>query len=88
MFPDRIEKVIYSHPNIELCCVIGVPDEVRVNYPKAFIVTKDKKDISDEIIELCKNNLPEYMVPLEVELVDDMPRTPAGKIDYRALEKT
>ena len=88
MFPDRIEKVVYSHPLVELCCVIGVPDEERVNYPKAFIVLKEKKDISKEIIKICEDNLPEYMVPVEIEFVDDMPRTPAGKIDYRALEKT
>ncbi len=88
MFPDRIEKAIYKHSAVELCCVIGVPDEKRVNYPKAFIVLKEKKDIKEEVIELCKNHLPEYMVPVEVEFVDDMPRTPAGKIDYRALEKT
>ncbi len=89
MFPDRIEKAIYSHPLVELCCVIGVPDEKRVNYPKAFIVLKDKTaSVKDEILDICNNNLPEYMVPVEVEFVDDMPRTPAGKIDYRALEKT
>ena len=89
MFPDRIEKAIYKHPEVELCCVIGVPDEVRVNYPKAFVVLKDKnRDYTEEILDICRNNLPEYMVPVEVEFADDMPRTPAGKIDYRALEKT
>ena len=88
MFPYRIEKTIYKHPAVELCCVIGVPDEERVNYPKAFVVSKVSKDIKEEILDLCRENLPEYMVPVEVEFVDDMPRTPAGKIDYRALEKT
>ena len=87
MFPDRIEKVIYKHPAVELCCVIGVPDEERVNYPKAFIVSKDSKDIREEIFDLCKKNLPEYMVPVEIEFVSDLPRTSVGKIDYRALEE-
>ena len=89
MFPDRIEKAIYKHPAVELCCVIGVPNEARVNYPKAFIVLKDKTaSVKDEILDICNNNLPEYMVPVEMKFVNDMPRTPAGKIDYRALEKT
>ena len=88
MFPDRIEKVIYSHPNVQLCCVIGVPDEVRVNYPEAFVVLKDKtSSAAEEIMELCEMNLPEYMVPVGIVIIDDMPRTSAGKIDYRALEK-
>ncbi len=89
MFPDRIEKAIYTHPEVELCCVIGVPDEERVNYPKAFVVLKNKnKDYTEEILDICSNMLPEYMVPVEVEFVDDLPRTSVGKIDYRTLEKS
>lgn len=87
MFPDRIEKVIYTLPYVESCCVIGIPDEERVNYPKAFVVLKKQdKQVSNEIIDICKKNLPEYMVPVEIEFLTDMPRTSSGKIDYRALE--
>ena len=87
MFPDRIEKVIYSHPNVQLCCVIGIPDEIRVNYPKAFVVLKKESlDAKNEIKKLCEKSLPEYMVPMEIAILDDLPRTPAGKIDYRKLE--
>ncbi len=86
MFPDRIEKTIYKHPAVELCCVIGVPDEELVNYPKAYIVLKESKNIKDEILDLCKKNLPEYMIPVEIEFVGDLPRTSVGKIDYRKLE--
>lgn len=89
-FPDRIEKVINSHPDVDLCCVIGVPHPVRLNYPKAYIVPKQGVQLSDafndEIIRLCKEQLPEYMVPDEIELCDDLPRTNRGKVDYRALE--
>ena len=89
-FPDRIEKVINSHPDVDLCCVIGIPHPVRLNYPKAYIVPKQGVQLSDafneEIIQLCKEQLPEYMVPDEIELCDDLPRTNRGKVDYRALE--
>ena len=91
LFPDRIEKVINAHQSVELCCVIGVPDKDRVNYPKAFVVLKDKSDTEiakNGIMEICKQSLPEYMVPEQIEFVDDMPRTARGKIDYRALEKS
>ena len=37
LFPDRIEKVVNTHEAVSLSCVISVPDEVRVNYPKAFV---------------------------------------------------
>ena len=90
MFPDRIEKVIYKHQAVELCCVVGVADKERINYPKAFVVTKDKttiENIKGEIVELCRRNLPEYMVPVEIEFRTDLPRTSRGKVDYRALEQ-
>ena len=92
LVPDRIEKDIYSHPAVELCCVVGVPDQMRINYPKAFVVVKDKgtdkNSITEEILQICRENLPDYMVPDEIEYRDDLPRTPRGKIDYRALEET
>ncbi len=89
LFPDRIERTISSCDSVEQCCVIGISDELRINYPKAFVITKNNMDEDTsrkEIIEKCKENLPEYMIPEEIEFVDDLPRTPRGKIDYRALE--
>ena len=79
------------HPAVDLCCVVGVPDQMRINYPKAFVVLKDKgldnNNITEEIRQICRENLPDYMVPDEIEYRDDLPRTPRGKIDYRALEE-
>ena len=91
LFPDRVEKVLYSHQSVELCCVIGVPDKERIHYPKAFIVLKSEADADlakSEILEICKRNLPEYMVPEEIVFIDEMPRTPRGKIDFRVLEQS
>jgi long-chain acyl-CoA synthetase len=90
-FPDRIEKVINNHPDVELCCVIGVPHPVRLNYPKALIVLKEGVSLSDtikdEILLMCKEQLPDYMVPDEIEFCEALPRTERGKVDYRALEE-
>lgn len=90
IFPERIEKVIMQHPRIKLCCTIGIADEHRVNIPKSFIVLNevgsDIDKIKSEITSLCNEELPEYMVPEEIEIIDVVPRTPRGKVDYRALE--
>ena len=89
MFPDRIEASINTHKDVEACCVIGIPDRERINYPKAFLVLNkfaNSKEVKKEIIDICKKSLPEYMIPYDLEVVDDMPRTSRGKIDYRALE--
>lgn len=89
LFPDRIEKAVYTHPSVELCCVIGIEDKDRINYPKAYVVLKDRNKsgmIKEEIMEICREQLPEYMVPEDIQFMNDLPRTPRGKIDYRALE--
>ncbi|MCR5399364.1 MAG: acyl--CoA ligase [Lachnospiraceae bacterium] len=93
MFPDRIEKAIHRHDSVEISCVIGVPDKERINYPKAFVTIKksdsdkaSKEHIKTEILDICKQSLPDYMVPNEIEFLENMPRTSLGKIDYRALE--
>jgi long-chain acyl-CoA synthetase len=91
MFPDRIEKAIHSDESVEICCVVGIPDEARINYPKAIVVLKKgysaDENTKQKIIESCRAFLAEYMVPDEIEFRDDLPRTPRGKVDYRALEK-
>lgn len=91
MFPDRIEKTIMKHPAVALCCVIGIPNEVRVNYPRAYVILNEgsegNQQITAALIELCKDELPEYMIPEEIVYRNDFPRTSRGKVDYRALEQ-
>lgn len=91
IFPDRIEKTLAKHPAVELCCVIGIPNEERINYPKAYIVVKagvtKNEAMTEELLRLCRDHLPDYMVPDEIEYRNDLPRTPRGKIDYRELER-
>ena len=91
LFPDRIEKAVLKHPAVGLCCVIGVADEVRIHYAKAVVVLnsgyEESEEMTREIIEKCKNELPDYMIPDVVEYRKDLPRTVRGKVDYRALEK-
>ena len=91
LFPDRIEKVINADSAVELCCVIGIPDEKRINYPKAIVVLKDGVSKGDDakksILKKCRLSLPDYMVPYEIEFRDELPRTSRGKVDYRVLEQ-
>jgi long-chain acyl-CoA synthetase len=90
MFPNRIEKAVHTDDSVGLCCVVGVPDEQRINVPKAYIVLnpgfEKTEETKQKIIQNCKKMLPGYMVPEEIEFRDSLPRTPRGKIDYRALE--
>lgn len=91
IFPDRIEKVLAQHPAINLCCAVGIKDDIRIHYPKAYVVLNNghtaSENLTKEIRTFCKNKLPGYMIPDEIEYLSDLPRTSRGKIDYRTLEK-
>ncbi len=91
MFPDRIEKAVLEHPAVGLCCAIGVEDAARIHYAKAVVVLNEgfttSEKLTQQIIENCKQKLPEYMVPEAIEYRSDLLRTERGKVDYRALEK-
>ena len=91
MFPDRIEKAIMKHPDVALCCVIGIPDKVRLHYPRAYVILNDEhsqtQQMTESILQFCAKELPEYMIPEEILYRNEFPRTSRGKVDYRALEK-
>ena len=91
VFPDRIEKAIYAEGSVELCCAVGIPDEIRINYPRAIIVLKKDFGKSEETkqrsLDISKSSLPDYIVPDEIEIRDELPRTARGKVDYRVLEQ-
>ena len=90
IFPDRIEKTVSEHGAVAVCCAIGMPDAARINIPVVYVVCKpetgEREQITEQILALCRKELPDYMMPEAVRYRDDLPRTPRGKIDYRALE--
>ena len=86
VYPREIEEVIYSHTAVMDCLVIGVPDEKWGETIKAVITIKPgMKVTSEEIINLCKENLASYKKPTSVDIVEEMPRTASGKLLKREL---
>ena len=90
MFPDRIENVVNKCEDVNASCVIGVKDDERIHYPKAYIELKDEtmdKDlVREHILEICRKKLPNYQIPVEFEFISELPRTERGKIDYKVLD--
>lgn len=91
LFPSRIEKEILCHPAVGTCCAIAIPHTERVNVAAAYIVLNrddyDKEQTVKEVMELCKRQLPDYMLPEFIEVINELPRTDRGKVDYRKLEE-
>ncbi len=86
VFPTEVENVLYMHPSIKECAVIGKPDPVAGEIPKAYVVLKEGATITkDELIEYCKKRIAPYKRIREVEFVAELPKNIAGKILRRAL---
>ncbi|MCE7524707.1 long-chain fatty acid--CoA ligase [Alloalcanivorax xenomutans] len=90
VWPAEVESLMYRHPAIQECCIISAPHERRGETVKACVVlsAKDKDNVSeDDIITWCKNEMAAYKVPQIVEFRDELPRSPTGKVMWRALQE-
>ena len=88
IFPDRIEKLLIQHPSVSDCCVVCVPGEKDVNIPVAYCESNCVSENTEaELFSLCKEELPEYSIPVRFIFLPALPRTSMGKVDYRALEE-
>lgn len=86
VYPTEIEQVIYKHPAVDMCAVIGVPDEKWGEVGKAFVVLKAGQTLSiDALNQHMHHFLAGYKVPKHVEFRDSLPISGAGKILKRAL---
>jgi acetyl-CoA synthetase len=83
----EIEDAILKHRSVLETAVIGVPDEIRGQVAKAYVVLRDapRPEIVEEIQDLVRNNLSRHEYPRQVEFVDALPKTPAGKVNRKAL---
>ncbi len=83
----EIEDAILKHPKVAEAAAIGVPDKVRGQVVKAFIVLKDSYDdsLTEEIQDLVRTNLSRHEYPRHIDYVADLPKTPAGKVNRKIL---
>jgi long-chain acyl-CoA synthetase len=86
VWPRDVEDVLYQHPAVRECAVIGVPDDYRGETVKAFVALKLGEAVGgEEIIAFCKERLAAYKYPRLVEFVPEIPKTATGKFLRRAL---
>ena len=92
--PGEIEECLIRHPAVSIAAVIGVPDAVRGEIVKAFVVTAPGAAGSPELVaelqQLVRTRLAPYEMPRAIEFVDELPLTVTGKIrraELRRLEQ-
>ena len=88
VYPREVEDVLYEHPAVKICAVVGKPDPVAGEIPKAFIVLKEgKKATEEEIIDFVKGRVAAYKRIREVEFRGNLPMTSVGKVFRKALRE-
>jgi len=88
IYPAEVEAVLHEHPKVLEALVIGIPDAVRGELVKAFVVPRDGVEISEEeILVFCRQNMAKYKVPAAVEIRAGLRHSAVGKPLRRALRE-
>jgi len=85
VYPNEIENVLYSHPDVLECAVVGVVDDHSGEAVKAFVVVRNSGLMATALREFCRQDLTAYKVPKHIEFRDELPKSNVGKILRREL---
>ena len=88
VWPREIEEVITAHPSVAEVGVVGLPDKMRGETVKAFVVFRPGLTATEaELKTFCRERLAPYKVPSEIEVVAELPKSQVGKVLRRALKQ-
>ncbi|MDQ4116240.1 MAG: long-chain-fatty-acid--CoA ligase [Actinomycetota bacterium] len=88
VYPAEVERVLAEHPSVGDVAVIGVPDDRWGEVPKACVVAAQDATVDpDELLAYCREHLASFKCPKSVDVLDELPRNPTGKILKKDLRK-
>ena len=88
VYPAEVENFISAHPEVMEVAVVGVPDDRWVESVKAIVAARPGSDLAEsDIIEFCRGKLGGFKIPKSVDFVDELPRTPTGKVKKNVLRE-
>jgi long-chain acyl-CoA synthetase len=86
VFPRDVEDALLEHPAIVAAGVVGRPDEARGEEVVAFVTLGPGQEVGEgELVAYAKERLGGYKYPREITIVPQLPMTPVGKVDRKAL---
>ena len=86
VYPDEIDRVLFSHPKVIEAATVGIPDEKKGERIKSFVVLRPGvQATAEEIIEYCRHELAPYKVPKDVAFLPELPKSPMMKVLRREL---
>ena len=87
VYPNEVEDVVASHPDVLEVAAVGVPDERSGETVKIFVVRRNASLSEANLIAFCRERLTGYKVPHKVEFRDELPKSNVGKILRRELRR-
>ena len=88
VWPREVEEALGAHPAVLEAGVAGVPDPIRGERPKGWVVLREGASASeDELRTFCEERLAHYKVPVQVVVVRELPKSPIGKVLRRRLRE-
>lgn len=88
VYPREIEELLYTYPGVVEAAVIGVPDSLRGQAIRAYLVMREGASFNKRAVkEFLQARLAPYKQPRDIVLVDALPKTPTGKLLKRALRE-
>jgi len=86
--PNEVEEVLFQSGILREAAVIGIPDAALGHVIKAYVAPRDGESINQgSLLAFCAGQMPRYMVPKTVEVLETLPKTTSGKVDYPALRR-
>jgi len=86
VYSTEVENILYMHPAILECAVVGVPDQKWGEAIKGIVVLKSgQKATEQEIIQFFKDRIAHYKVPKSIDFIEALPKTGSGKIQKKEL---
>ncbi|HBU08499.1 MAG TPA: long-chain fatty acid--CoA ligase, partial [Candidatus Omnitrophica bacterium] len=94
VYSFEVENVLLKHPSVQEAAVVGIPDKLRGEIVKAFVVFKQEAGSGgsrtatiEDIRLFCREHLAHFKVPHNVEIRESLPKTPSGKIQKEKLKE-
>ncbi len=86
IYPVEVENALAKHPAIQDVAVIGVPNEKYGEALLAFVVLSSGTSLEpEEMVQFCRDKIAGYKIPRQLQIIDEMPRNPSGKILKKVL---
>ena len=91
IYPQEVENLLVMHPKVMDVAVFGIPNDDFGEEVKAVVQLFDRSEaedaVAEELMAYCRDHLAKYKCPKSIDFIDDLPRTPTGKLIKRLLKE-